>query len=268
MSVMHYVQRGERNPPIVFVHGFTCDHTDWEAQLAAFAPKHRVVACDLRGHGKTPGTPETCSIDTFGADVAALVEELGLNDVVLVGHSLGCRVVLQAAQVIPNRVSGIVLVDGSRLGTGDPEALERSMRAKVEAVGFPTFAAGMFEQMFVPGATPAAIKTHILDRAAKMPAAIGAALFPRTPAWDAKNLDRVLATTKQPLLALQSTTTNAEGKRVPMAPGLPAPLLDALRAATPHAQIETISTVGHFTQIDAPAWVNEKIAAFIAAAVQ
>ncbi|MSQ18743.1 MAG: alpha/beta hydrolase [Betaproteobacteria bacterium] len=267
MSVMHYVQRGAGTPPIVFVHGFTCDHTDWEAQLAAFAPKHRVIACDLRGHGKTPGTPETCSIDTFGADVAALVEELGLNNVVLVGHSLGCRVVLQAAQVIPKRVSGIVLVDGSKLGSGDPETLERSMRAKVEAVGFATFAAGMFEQMFVPG-TPIAIKQPIIDRAAKMPTAIGTALFPRTPAWDAKNLDRVLATTKQPLLAVQSTTLNAEGKRVPMAPGLPAPLLDQLRVSTPHAQIETISTVGHFTQIDAPGWVNEKIAAFIATAVK
>jgi pimeloyl-ACP methyl ester carboxylesterase len=263
MSVMHYVQRGHGTPPIVFVHGFTCDYTDWEAQLTAFAPKHRVVACDLRGHGKTPGTPETCSIETFGADVAALLEELGLNNAVLVGHSLGCRVVLQAAQQVPGRVAGIVLVDGSKLGSGDPETLERSMRAKVEAVGFASFAAGMFEQMFVPG-TPAAIKSAIIDRAAKLPAAIGTALFPRTPAWDAKNLERVLAATKQPLLALQSTTMNAEGKRVPMAPGLPSPLLDALRALTPHAQIETIATVGHFTQIDAPEWVNGKIEAFIA----
>jgi pimeloyl-ACP methyl ester carboxylesterase len=263
MSVMHYVQRGHGAPAIVFVHGFTCDHTDWEAQLAAFAPQHRVVACDLRGHGKTPGTPDTCSIDTFGADVAALVKELGLNKVVLVGHSLGCRVVLQAAQHVPARVAGIVLVDGSKLGSGDPDALERSMRAKVEAVGFAKFAAGMFEQMFVPGTTPPATKSAIIERATKLPAAIGTALFPRTPAWDAKNLERVLAATKQPLLALQSTTMNAEGKRVPMAPGLPSPLLDALRTLTPHAKIEIISTVGHFTQIDAPQWVNEKIGAFI-----
>ncbi len=267
MSVMHYVQRGYSAPPIVFVHGFTCDHTDWEAQMDAFAPQHRVVACDLRGHGKTPGTPDDCSIDTFGADVAALVEELDLKGAILVGHSLGCRVVLQAARNTPERVAGIVLIDGSRLGTGDPDTLERSMRAKVEAVGFAKFAAGMFEQMFVPG-TPATIKTRIMDRAAKMPPAIGSALFPRTPAWDAKNLERVLTETKQPLLALQSTTMNAEGKRVPMAPGLPSPLLDLLRVAAPHARIETISTVGHFTQIDAPAWVNEKIAGFARSAMK
>ncbi len=263
MSVMHFVQRGYGAPPIVFVHGFTCDHTDWEAQMGAFAPKHRVVACDLRGHGKTPGTPENCSIDTFGADVAALIEELDLSNVVLVGHSLGCRVVLQAARNAPQRVAGIVLVDGSKLGTGDPDTLEQTMRAKVEAVGFAKFASGMFEQMFVPS-TQAAIKASIIDRAARMPAAIGTALFPRTPAWDARNLERVLAETKQPLLVIQSTTMNAEGKRVPMVPGLPAPLLDLLRAVTPHAKIEIISTVGHFTQIDAPDWVNEKIGAFVA----
>ncbi len=262
MSVMHYVQQGYGTPAIVFVHGFTCDHTDWEAQMGAFASRHRVIACDLRGHGKTPGSPDDCSIDTYGADVAALVQELDLKGAILVGHSLGCRVVLQAARNTPDRIGGIVLVDGSRLGTGDPDALEQTMRAKVEAVGFAKFAGAMFEQMFVPG-TPAAIKAGIMDRAAKMPAAIGTALFPRTPAWDAKNLERVLTETKQPLLALQSTTMNAEGKRVPMAPGLPSPLLDLLRTVAPHAKIETISTVGHFTQIDAPEWVNEKIAGFI-----
>jgi pimeloyl-ACP methyl ester carboxylesterase len=264
---MHYFERGKGAPPILFVHGFTCDHTDWEAQVAAFAPKHRIVACDLRGHGRTPGTPDSCSIETFGADVAALVAELDLRDAILVGHSLGCRVVLQAARLVSDRVGGIVLIDGSKLGTGDPDALERATRAKVEGAGFASFVTGMFEQMFVP-VTPAATRTRIIDRASNMPAAIGAALFPRTPAWDAKNLERVLSETRQPLLVLQSTTMNAEGRRVPMAPGQPSVFLDSIRAVAPQAKIETISTVGHFTQIDAPDWVNAHLAAFIASAAR
>ncbi len=54
-----------------------------------------MLAVDLRGHGATPGAADECSIETYGADVAALVEQSGLERAVLVGHSMGCRVVLE-----------------------------------------------------------------------------------------------------------------------------------------------------------------------------
>lgn len=259
---MHFVQQGSGTPPFVFVHGFTCDLTDWDAQVAAFTPRHQVVACDLRGHGGTPGVPDDCSIDTYGADVAALLEQLDLRRAILVGHSLGCRVVLRAAGAVPDRVAGVVLIDGSQLGSGDPEAAERATRAKVEAVGFPNFVQGMFEQMFVPG-TPESIRSRIVSRAMRMPAALGTALFPRSPAWDARHLAPVLEATSQPLLVLQSTAV-IDGRRVSLAPGMRVPYLDLVRRAAPHASIETIPATGHFMQIDAPDWVNAKLAAFAA----
>ena len=92
---MHFIRAGQSAPPILFVHGFACTHEDWKFQLDFFSKTNEVVACDLRGHGKTPGRPSECSIEHYGGDVAALVNNLELKGVVLVGHSMGCRVVLE-----------------------------------------------------------------------------------------------------------------------------------------------------------------------------
>src|SRR5918995_755522 len=126
---MQYIRRGSGTPPLVFVHGFACDHSDWRFQLEALQGSHEVVACDLRGHGATPGRPHECSIEHYGGDVLALVNNLELPASILIGHSMGCRVVLEANRIAPERIAGLVLVDGSRQGSGDPaqaEALSRS----------------------------------------------------------------------------------------------------------------------------------------------
>src|SRR5277367_6423709 len=97
MALIHHVVTGAGKPPIVFVHGFGCAHGDWDAQVACFSPRHQTIAVDLRGHGASPGTAAECSIERCGADVAELMHVLDLAPAVLVGHSMGCRVVVEAA---------------------------------------------------------------------------------------------------------------------------------------------------------------------------
>ena len=89
MSLIHHVLTGNGQPPIVFIHGFACAHSDRDAQVAHLSPRHQTVAVDLRGHGASPGTAEECSIERFGADVAEVMTALGASPVVLVGHSMG-----------------------------------------------------------------------------------------------------------------------------------------------------------------------------------
>ena len=137
---MHFIRAGHGAPPIFFVHGFACSHEDWRFQLDFFSKTNEVVACDLRGHGQTPGRPQECSIEHYGGDVAALVNNLELRNVVLVGHSMGCRVVLEAARLVPKKISSLILVDGSRLATGDPDAAEAAARAAIAKSGYPAFA--------------------------------------------------------------------------------------------------------------------------------
>ena len=124
MPLIHHVVTGNGRPPIVFVHGFACAHTDWDAQVTHLSPRHQTVAVDLRGHGSSLGTAAECSIERYGADVAEVMRALDLPPAVLVGHSMGCRVVIEAALQAPVRTAGVVLVDGSQFAFAIEDTLK------------------------------------------------------------------------------------------------------------------------------------------------
>lgn len=76
--------------PIVFHHGWPLSADDWDAQMMFFLGEgYRVIAHDRRGHGRSTQTDHGNEMDTYAADVAALVEHLGLTDAIHVGHSTG-----------------------------------------------------------------------------------------------------------------------------------------------------------------------------------
>jgi pimeloyl-ACP methyl ester carboxylesterase len=250
------VHEGRGAPPLVFVHGFACAHTDWKFQLEEFKKTHEVVACDLRGHGRTPGRPQECSIEHYGGDVAALVNNFELRNVFLIGHSMGCRVVLEAARLLPKRVAGVVLVDGSRQGGGDPDTAEALARSFIKD-DYPAFATALFRQMFF---TPSAEADAIVERAVKSSAAFGAELWPRMARWDAAQVEGALGAVRGRILAIQSTTRNAQLQRSPMKPGGTSPWLELLKNY--QARIEIVPDTGHFTQLEAPQRVNQLIAEF------
>jgi sigma-B regulation protein RsbQ len=109
---MAYVERGTGDPALVFVHCGNCRKEIWRETLDAFSGKHRVVAMDLPGHGSSGAGRERFTIDSLGADVAALVEHLKLPRVILVGNSLGGPVALEAAKRLGrSRVQAVVAVD-------------------------------------------------------------------------------------------------------------------------------------------------------------
>ncbi len=244
---MHYVSRGRGAPPLVFVHGFTGDHTDWQLQVDHFEGEQQVVACDLRGHGGTPGRPAECTIERYGAEVAALLANLELSKAILVGHSMGCRVVLEAARLDPDRIGGIVLVDGSRMSGG----------VAPESAGYVAFADGLFGQMFVRSSPRS---EAIIARAKRMPANTAVAAFRSLLRWDAEKLEAALATVRAPLLVIQSTWINPERKRASLKAGQTSPWLELLRQRVPGARIEVVPGVGHFTQLEAAPSVNRLIA--------
>lgn len=259
---MNFVRSGRGAPPLVFVHGLACSHEDWKFQLEQLQGSHEVAACDLRGHGATPGRPHECSIGHYGGDVAALLSNFGWSGTVLVGHSMGCRVVLEAARIDPERIAGIVLIDGSRQGMGDPEAAEKSARAALEAKGYAAFMRPFFESMFLE---QSAQSRAVVERALRLPAEIGAALFPGMARWDAGGMEAALEAVQVPVLAIQCTYVNTERKRVPLKPGETTPWLDLLKEKLSDVRVEILPGLGHFPQLEAPQRVSRLIADFAAA---
>ena len=99
---------------IIFVHGWTCDDRSWSNQVSEFSKHYRVVTLELPGHGKSDApAPEDFSMKLFAAAVEAVRAEIsGADRVVLVGHSMGAVVIRQYALDYPERVAGLVAVDG------------------------------------------------------------------------------------------------------------------------------------------------------------
>jgi non-heme chloroperoxidase len=76
--------------PLVFHHGWPLSADDWDAQMLYFLNQgYRVVAHDRRGHGRSSQVWDGHDMDHYAADVAAVVEHLGLRDAVHIGHSTG-----------------------------------------------------------------------------------------------------------------------------------------------------------------------------------
>ena len=98
--------------PIVFVHGMVGHTGFWNAALAACADRRRAIALDLRGHGNS-GAPRdgSYSVESCADDVEAVFDALELEAAVLVGHSYGTLVTIEAAVRRPDVVRRLILID-------------------------------------------------------------------------------------------------------------------------------------------------------------
>lgn len=261
---LHFVDsNADRNPPIVFVHGFACALEDWAYQSEFFAPTNRVIACDLPGHGQTAAYPGHNSIAAMGADVAHLIINLDLSNAVLVGHSMGCRVVMQACLDIPERIDGLVFMDGSWIGQGDGEARREASLKRFREHGYEHIVQGLFEDMFVPSSDPT-LKRQTIERACARPPEYAGELFADLQAWDCAILERAVKTIKVPTLAIQSTYLSTAHTREVMRSGDTTPWLDVLSATAARPTIKVVPEVGHMNMMEAPQVVNETMKEFIA----
>lgn len=97
---------------ILCIHGLTANCRFWDCLANVLSPHHRVIAMDLRGRGLSDKPPTGYSIDSHCKDVLALMDDLGLERPVLMGHSLGAFISLVFAAQTPQRVDRLILVDG------------------------------------------------------------------------------------------------------------------------------------------------------------
>lgn len=119
--------RGQGAPLLLFVHGWTCRSSYWLPQLSHFSATHAVAAPDLPGHGASGSGDRTdWGVASFARDIVACVEALQARQVILVGHSMGGAVALEAARRLGARATGVVLVDTFVIDYGGltPETVE------------------------------------------------------------------------------------------------------------------------------------------------
>ena len=106
-----YEVRGHGDPVLFFVHGWSNNRSVWDYQIDHFSQAYKVVAVELAGFGDSGNNREEWTMKAFGEDVAAVLKELDLRNVILIGFSMGVPVVIEAAELSPEVIKGIVLVD-------------------------------------------------------------------------------------------------------------------------------------------------------------
>lgn len=107
---LHYTAMGAGPQAIVLTHGLASSEGVWAAQVAALAPRYRVLTWDLRGHGQSAANPAPCSIADLAGDLRRVLDAAGVERAVVLGHSAGGVVALRFALDHPERARALVLV--------------------------------------------------------------------------------------------------------------------------------------------------------------
>lgn len=239
---------GKRAPAIVLIHCWCGNRSFWKNQVDELARDHEVVTFDLPGHGESGRARSTWTVDGLGADVAALCEQLDLEDVILVGHSMGGPVALCAAARMQGRVRGIIAVDtlhdadrGMTKEQIEPFAagLERDFAAAM---------AGTIPAMLPPDAD-AALKQWLIDEAVKTDHAAAIALIRSFPTLD---IQALLRNAGAPIRGINSA-------------GSPWPTNVAANRKYADFDAVVMTGVGHYPHLERPGEFNEHLERWIAA---
>jgi len=130
---LHVVERGHGRP-LLLMHGVTLQWWVWGAQFNTLADRYRVLAWDMRGHGRSTVGSEGITLEAIADDIATVLEELDLRDAILVGHSMGgmalARFCNRHEDLLVDRCAGLMFLDTSAAPLALLARLEQNPRAR------------------------------------------------------------------------------------------------------------------------------------------
>ena len=161
--------------------------------------------------------------------------------IVLIGHPMGCRVVAEAVNRAPERVIGVVLIDGSLTATGGTATPTARTEAYLEKLFADICSSVNSTELRAKLGVPLAR----INRQFALELSLNAAR------WAAANGATALTQIKVPIQIIQATTVDAARTRVPLAPGKAAAWAASVSTLLPQAELRVISTASHFVMIEA-----------------
>lgn len=250
---------GSAGPTLLFVHGFACAAEDWDTVIAVLAPRFRCLAPDLPGHGVLM-PPEVASIK-------AMADELGVQrneiewPVVLIGHSIGCKIIREMYCSRPGGVAGMVFVEGAFYG-GNALPMRDGAELYIEVNGFGDFIRDHFGSQSCSATDPEFLR-YAIQRAQAMDSDFGREFFLSGVAFDDDRREATLANIEVPVLVLQSTWMDPTGRRVALEPGRMTPFMEQIQSLVPDVEIVTVTGSGHFPMRDRADAVAAEISDFV-----
>src|SRR5438270_4072394 len=109
---VHYLRLGKGKHTVALIHGWGGNCQFWREQAAGLSEKARLILIDLPGHGESDKPKVEYTMDFFAGGVIAVLRDAGVNQATLVGHSMGVPVICRVYAQAPEKVAGLVAVDG------------------------------------------------------------------------------------------------------------------------------------------------------------
>lgn len=244
---IHYKVYGAGEYPLFFVHGW-CTHMGyWDSQIPAFAVNYKVITIDLAGHGKSGKQRQNWTMEAYGQDITAVANKLNLNNMILIGHSLGGPAILEAARRMPDRVIGLV-------GTETFSDLymksypEEKIKLSLESLK-DNFKAGMRELV---------LRSYFdTETERKLRAKIMKDMISADPDMALKSLENMLRyDAAASFQAIDCPVRSVNSK-------MTVESYQTVKENTKSVWIEYVADVGHFIMLEAPLEFNRLLAQFI-----
>src|SRR3984893_2508135 len=233
---IEYRTYGTGDPATILVHGWATDANYWNAQFGPLKAKYTVVAVDLAGHGGSTASRKDWSMGNYGEDVATVARMLPNQQIILVGHSMGGTVALEAARRIGDRVIGIIVVDALKsIGlppTPQPEIQKRVAPFRTDFIG--AVRKYVTEELFEKGADPLFVQKVAYDMSLEPPE-VG---VPSLKALLSVDFKTVLPDIKVPVLAINSDLGATDVARI--------------KKSLPAFKAEVIPHTSHFLMMEVP----------------
>ncbi|WP_144637661.1 alpha/beta fold hydrolase [Bordetella genomosp. 13] len=168
-----------RGKNLLLIHGWACDSHDWSGQLPVLEEKYRVVALDLRGHGRSEVAPSgQYSPAHFLADIENLLDGRFKGETfVAIGHSMGGQIAARLSAKRPDLVSAVVSIDGALGWAGDSGAFFRKLVDDMNAGDPAVVVPPVLQALYDPSTDPALKRWHA-RRAQGTPAHVVREAFP------------------------------------------------------------------------------------------
>jgi len=230
-------ERRGQGPPLVLLHGYPLDHSIWHEVAGLLGSSFDVVLPDLRGFGQSAAPQDEYGMTEMAADIAGLLDQLGMERAAIAGHSMGGYVALAFARAYPERISGLGLVS-SQAVADSAEGRERRFATarQVAAEGLGFIADSMPEKLSADPRVQA-LCAEIIHQ--QRPAGIVGALKAMAGRAD--------ATGSLPSFSFPVSILHGDGDAL-----IPAERAAEMKAAIPHARLTDFPQGGHMLMLENP----------------
>ena len=250
-----YNEEGPYSAPVIlFIHGFPLNKSMWNPQMEAFKKDFRVIAYDIRGHGKTEPGNKDFSIDLFVNDLIEFMDMFSIDKAILCGLSMGGYIALKAVEDYPKRFSGLVLCDTNCLAD-TPEAKENRMKAieSIKLNGVEKYADESLKKLFAPDSLLTKEKETVSVRRMIL-----------------KTTEESLINTLKALSIRQETCTRLNEIKIPVLIMVgsedtitPPSAAQSMHEKIPGSILEIIEHAGHLSNLENPDSFNTKLRSFL-----